>query len=147
MYSLDSDTINGLLRANLNLVRRVRAEPISNLWISTIVVEEIAGKQISYINSLRSQRRRFGRESLFLAELISALAAFQILPYTDEAEQIYQSWPPQIKRIGPNDCRIAASAILSGFAVITGNGRDFSAIPGVAWEDWSRGGENIGEYY
>ncbi len=141
MYSLDSDTVNGLLRANVTLARRVRAKAPASLWVSTIVVEEIVGRQVSHLNTLRSQRRPFGRESRFLAELIPALAAFQILPYTDEAEQLYQSWLPKIKRVGPNDCRIAASAILAGFTVITGNGKDFSTIPGAIWEDWSRGSE------
>jgi len=70
--------------------------------------------------------------------LIHSLSAFQILPYTDEAEQLYQSWPAKQKRVGPNDCRIAASAIIAGFTVITGNGKDFSAIPGIIWQDWSR---------
>lgn len=136
MYSLDSDTVNGLLRSNLNLIRRVQAKPASSLWISTIVVEEIVGKQISRINTLRSQPRPFGRESEFLAKLLPVLTAFQILPYTDEAEQLSKSWPAKIKRVGPNDCRIAASAILAGFTVITGNGKDFSTIPGAVWEDW-----------
>lgn len=135
MYLLDSDTMNGILRGNAALLRRVRAVPPTDRWVSTIVVEEIVGRQVSHLNTLRSQRRPFGRESRFLAELISALAAFQILPYTDEAEQLYQSWPAKIERIGPNDCRIAASAILAGFTVITGNGKDFSTIPGAVWED------------
>lgn len=82
MYSLDSDTVNGLLRSNLNLIRRVQAKPASSLWVSTIVVEEIVGKQISRINTLRSQSRPFGRESEFLAMLLPALTASQILPYT-----------------------------------------------------------------
>ncbi len=31
------------------------------------------------------------RESRFLADLIRSLSTLQILPYTDEAEQLYQS--------------------------------------------------------
>ena len=96
------------------------------------------GGQISQINTLRSRNRSVGRESQFLANLIRSLSALQILPYTDEAEQLYQSWTAKQKRVGPNDCRIAASAILAGFTVITCNGKDFSAIPGVAWQDWSQ---------
>ena len=78
------------------------------------------------------------RESRFLADLIRALSTLQILPYTDEAEQLHQSWTAQQKRVGPNDCRIAASAMLAGFTVITCNGKDFSAIPSIVWQDWSQ---------
>lgn len=137
MYSLDADTVNGIVRGNGHLFQRVRAVPTADRWVSTIVVEETVGKQISHLNTLRSQRKPFGRESRFLAELVKALAAFQILPYTDEAEQLYQSWPAKQKRVGPNDCRIAASAILAGFTVVTCNGKDFSTIPGLNWQDWS----------
>ena len=138
MYSLDSDTVNGFIKGNANIGRRVRAVRYADLWISTIVVEELVGKQVSHINTLRSQRRSLGRESQFLADLLESLAAFQILPYTDEAEALFQSWTPKQKRVGPNDGRIAASAIKAGFTVVTCNGKDFSALPSVTWEDWSR---------
>ena len=138
MFSLDTDTVNGIVRENDAIVRRVRAVPVAARWVSTIVIEETVGKQVSHLNTLRSQHKPFGRESRFLAELVKALAAFQILPYTDEAEQLYQSWTTKQKRVGPNDCRIAASAIVAGFTVITCNGKDFSTIPGLAWQDWSR---------
>ena len=138
MFSLDADTVNGIIRGNERLSQRVRAVPADERWVSTIVVEETVGKQVSHLNTLRSQRKLFGRESRFLAELVKALAAFQILPYTDEAEQLYQSWPAKQKRVGPNDCRIAASAILAGFTVITCNSKDFSTIPSLSWQDWSQ---------
>ena len=138
MFSLDTDTVNGIVRENDTIIRRVRAIPVAARWVSTIVIEETVGKQASHLNTLRSQRRPFGRESRFLAELVRVIATFQILPYTDEAEQLYQSWTAKQKRVGPNDCRIAASAILAGFTVITCNGKDFSPLPGVIWQDWSQ---------
>jgi len=86
VYSLDTDTVNGIVRGNGHLFQRVRAVPTADRWVSTIVVEETVGKQISHLNTLRSQRKPFGRESRFLAELVQAFAALRILPYTDEAE-------------------------------------------------------------
>ncbi len=138
MFLIDTDTVSGIIRGNQRLSQRARAVPAAERWVSTIVVEETVGKQVSHINTLRSQRKPIGRESRFLAELVKALAVFQILPYTDDAEQLYQLWTAKQKRVGPNDCRIAASAILAGFTVITCNGKDFSALPGVAWDDWSQ---------
>ena len=44
----------------------------------------------------------------------------------------------QVRRIGSQDCRIAASAIAAGWIVVTANQKDFSRIPGVQFEDWSR---------
>jgi len=138
VYSLDSDIVNGIVKGNGVILGRVRAVRPAERWVSTIVVEELVGKQVSHINTLRSQRKPLGRECQFLADLIRAFSSFQILPYTDEAEELYQSWPAKQKRIGPNDCRIAASALTTGLTVITCNGKDFSTVPGLVWQDWSR---------
>ncbi len=88
MYSLNSDTVNGIVRGNQRIVQRFRAVDFTEQWICTIVIEELVGKQASHLNTLRSQRKPLGRECRFLADLVNALAAFQILPYTDEAEQL-----------------------------------------------------------
>lgn len=138
MFSLDSDTFNLSLRGHPAISRRVESADPASLFVCTIAVEEVAGGQIGRINALRSRNRSMGRESRFLADLIRSFSTLQILPYTDEAEQLYQSWTAKQKRVGPNDCRIAASAILAGFTVVTCNGKDFSAIPGAAWSDWSK---------
>ena len=45
--------------------------------------------------------------------------------------------PAAIKRLGTHDCRIAATAIVSGFTVVTCNTRHFQPIPDVQVEDWS----------
>ena len=141
MYSLDSDTVNGILRGHPNIISRVRAEDPNDFLVCTIVVEELVGKQISRINTLRSQKQPYGRESEFLAKLIKTLSVFQILTYTDEAEQLYLSWTAKQKRVGPNDCRIAASAITADLVIVTCNQKDFSTIPGVQMgvnlQDWS----------
>ncbi len=72
---------------------------------------------------------------------MNALSTFPILSYTDEAENLFLSWTPKQRRIGANDCRIAASAINANLIVVTCNQKDFSAIPGlqsgVNLEDWS----------
>ncbi len=49
---------------------------------------------------------------------------------------IYSSYDSKIRRIGTNDCRIAAIAQTLGFTVITATARHFDAI-GCAHEDWS----------
>lgn len=141
MYSLDSDTVNGILNGHPKIVGRVKAERSDDLWICTIVLEELIGKQISRINTLRSKERPFGRECQFLTKLMAVLSAFPILTYTDEAEKLYLSWSAKQKRVGPNDCRIAASALSAGMTVVTCNQKDFSTIPGLRLgenlQDWS----------
>ena len=72
-----------------------------------------------------------------LLKTVRDLQDFQHLLYTAEMEALYQAWPAVVKRVGTHDCRIAATAIIYGFTVVTGNTRHFEAIPGVTVEDWS----------
>jgi tRNA(fMet)-specific endonuclease VapC len=74
----------------------------------------------------------------YFEELFEALHCFQILPYTNKAEQIYQSLSAKVKRIGTQDCRIAAIACSKGYIVITANVADFERIGIVQIEDWTR---------
>ena len=64
------------------------------------------------------------------------IGAFTLLPYSAAAEALFQAMPPEVKRIGTQDCRIAAIAMVNDCTVITRNVRDFSRIPGVRCEDW-----------
>jgi len=66
------------------------------------------------------------------------LALYQVLPYTAEMEALYQSWPASVKRLGTHDCRIAATAIVLGFTVITYNLSHYRPIPKVDMDDWNR---------
>lgn len=138
MYVLDNDTVSGAFRGQPQISRRMLATPSARIWISSIVVEESVGQQINRINTLRSKWQPLGSACRLLAQLMSHLCAFQILPYSDEAERLCKSWTPQQKRVGANDGRIAASALVAGFTVVTCNGKDFSRLPDVIFEDWSR---------
>ena len=97
MFSLDTDTVTLALRGHPAITRRIEAANPAELSVCTIVVEEIGGGQISQTNTLRSRRRSIERESRFLADLIRSLATLHILPYTDEAEQLYQVLDSQTK--------------------------------------------------
>ena len=50
----------------------------------------------------------------FLEQLFRDLLLFNLLPYDDVAEQVYQNMTPDVKRIGTQDCRVAASAMSRG---------------------------------
>jgi len=71
----------------------------------------------------------------YFEELFAALHYFQILPYTSKAEEIYQSLSAKVKRIGTQDCRIAAVARSKGYILVTANVADFEKIGNVQIED------------
>lgn len=142
MYALDNDTLTLFLQGNGKIVRRILSTPDEDIWLPAIVVEEQLRGRLSALSSLNaaraSDRLKVPLAYELLLETVRELQQFQHLPYTAEMEALYQSWPAAVKRLGTHDCRIAATAIVHGFTVITCNLSHFQPIPGVKAEDWSR---------
>jgi tRNA(fMet)-specific endonuclease VapC len=77
-----------------------------------------------------------------LAQLITVLDAFEILPFETPAEITYGDLRARLeaagKPIGGNDMLIAAHAVSLGHTIVTDNERKFSRIDGLPVENWLR---------
>ena len=124
------------------MARRVLATPNQDIYIPAIVVEEQLRGRMAALASLIparvSDRPKVPRAYALLLKTVRELQMFQHLPYTAEMEDLYQSWPASVKRLGTRDCRIAATAVVLGFTVITCNLSHYRPIPGVEMDDWNR---------
>jgi tRNA(fMet)-specific endonuclease VapC len=80
----------------------------------------------------RATGARRARRSAFVEHL---LAGLQAIPITEPVARVHADiWAQLAKRgqvIGAHDLWIAATAIAHGLAVATGNGADFSRVPGL----------------
>ena len=139
MYLLDTSIVSNFLderRFYPQLTARILNQPPESIFISIITVEEILQGALASIQKAKRKPSVVAAYQYF-EELFSALNKFQILDYTSEAELIYQSLPAKIKRIGTQDCRIAAIAKANKFTVVTVNVNDFVAIGLADVEDWT----------
>lgn len=68
---------------------------------------------------------------------IEYFASFTILDYTAQMDALVIDLRKQGLRIGTQDLRIAAIALVQGATVVTRNTRDFAQVPGLVIEDWS----------
>ena len=57
--------------------------------------------------------------------------------FNAEADAIFRQLQKQRLRIGTQDLRIAAIALLHSFTVVTSNVRDFAPVPNLKVEDWT----------
>ncbi|RUT09905.1 hypothetical protein DSM106972_004000 [Dulcicalothrix desertica PCC 7102] len=140
MYILDTIIVSNYLdkRRNFPLIgKKIRSKPPESIFVSIITVEEIIQGLLAIIQKSRQKSSVINAYQEF-EELFEALHRFQILPYTSEAEQIYQSLSPKVKRVGTQDCRIAATACSKGYIVVTANVGDFERIGIVSIEDWTQ---------
>jgi len=141
MYLLDTDTVSNYLdrsRRNVTLRDRLLTQPAERLWISVVTVEEILRGVLDAIREAQKRKRPVTAAYAFLALALEDLRQFQVLPYTEDADRLFQAIPPAVKRVGTNDCRIAASALAAGFVLVTSNAADFGRIEGLQLEDWTR---------
>ena len=141
MFVFDSDTLTLSLQGDSTIARHVLAAPHGSIWLPAIVVEEQLRGRMASLSNLNPNRASdslkvpsaYGR----LLKTVSDLQQFPHLAYTAEMEELYQSWPAAVKRLGTRDCRIGATAIIHGFTVITCNLSHFQPMPAVQIEDWT----------
>lgn len=140
MHFLDVDTLERIFRGDALVTQRLHQTPLEQIWLSSITSEEMLGGSLSQINRTRDHSRHGDIElpSRLFVRLIERLRDYNILPYTNAAEEVYRAYDASIKRIGKMDCRLAAHASVVNFTVITCNTADFKKIPGLRVEDWSR---------
>ncbi len=139
MYLLDTSVVSNFLderRYYPQLTARILSQSPEHIFISIITVEEILQGALASVQKVK-RKSSVTKAYQYFEDLFTALHRFQILSYTSKAESIYQSLPAKIKRIGTQDCRIAAIAKAYEFTVITVNVNDFISISIAPVEDWT----------
>jgi tRNA(fMet)-specific endonuclease VapC len=130
-YLLDTNMVSDLVR---NPQGKVAAR-------ITHVGEESVCTSIIVAAELRYGAARKGSARL-LAQLLTVLDAFEILPFETPAETTYGDLRARLeaagKPIGGNDMPIAAHAVSLGHTIVTDNERKFSRIDGLPVENWLR---------
>ena len=135
-YLLDADSASLALNGNERVRSRIRAQAPS-VWLSVIAAEEMTRGALGLINKNRD-KASLTADYNFFTRLLNYFCEYRIHPYDTQAALIYATFSAQVKRVGTQDCRIAASAIAAEWVVVTANRKDFTQIPGVQFEDWSR---------
>ena len=136
-YLLDTDSASLAFKGNERVRARIRQASSPGVWLSIIAAEEITRGALAFINTNRDKAAMIAAYVLF-SEALQSICEYRIHPYDAQAARVFASFPASVRRIGSQDCRIAASAIAAGWTVVTVNQKDFSRIPGVQFEDWSR---------
>jgi predicted nucleic acid-binding protein len=140
VYLLDTDTMTEYLYgfASLQVGSKLRNILMFQVAISIVTYTELLQGWVAEINRCLSRPKSdICRAYDNLAQAQEDLRAFDTIRYTSQAEAIFQAFPSSVKRLGTNDCRIAATALAHGLVVVTRNTRDFAKIPGVKFEDWT----------
>lgn len=63
--------------------------------------------------------------------------AIPVLPFDPACEAKFRELRALGVRVGSQDLRIAASAVVYELVLVTRNKQDFAQVPGLRFEDWS----------
>lgn len=137
-YLLDTDHISLFQRRHPQVVARVLATPASELTVSIVSAEEQLQGRLTVIRRARSPgdvARGYAR----LRETLDFYQTLAVFDFDEEAARQFDALRGQGVRIGTQDLRIAATALVTASVIVTRNRRDFAQVPGLALEDWTVG--------
>lgn len=108
--------------------------------IAIVTAEEQLRGRLSTISKASD---RGGKISLPLAYenlrlTIESLQEFEQIDFDLQAEAIFHQLREQKVRIGTQDLRIAAIVLANQAILLTRNDRDFSQVPNLVTEDWTK---------
>jgi tRNA(fMet)-specific endonuclease VapC len=139
MIAFDTDVLTEILLGNPVFTERANQIPASEQAVPVIVIEEILRGRLNSIRQAEAGKSKITLErayELFQRSLV-ALRPTNILPYTSQAETLYQEWRQQKIRVAPHDLRIAAICVAHTAELKSRNRKDFEQIPGLKVEFWS----------
>jgi len=125
-FLIASDVIIQAERKNLNLDAWLRARADQEVRLAAITVAELWRSTERASGIHRERRQRFLRQ---------LLEVFEVVPYTEEAAlehgRLSAALEATGQRIPVQDVILAATALVSGAAVLTFNTRRYAAVPGL----------------
>ena len=138
MITFDTDVVTDVLRGRPQYVERIARIPREDQAITIVVVEEVMRGRLAMIRSAESGRGRLtvGRADALFHDIFADFRQSRLLPFTEAAEQLFQTWRGDLRRIGTHDLRIAATCIVHKATLVTRNRRDFERVPGLKVEFW-----------
>lgn len=141
LYLLDTDHFSLFERGHQQVVDHFIQLPAHEIGITIITAEEKIRGRLAYLRSLLSKPGRLEEQLQayrWLRETIETVRDFSILDFDAHAHAIYHNLRQQKLRVGSQDLRSAAIVLSVNGILVTRNASDFSQIPGLLFEDWTK---------
>ena len=137
IFILDTDHFSEFDRGSgAGLRLKTRMELTDAAFFTTIItVEEVMRGWLPRIKSCKSAREQI---SIYerLQGSVKELGDWDILPWDEEAVNVYEALKLRKIRVGTMDLKIASIALAFEATVLTRNTVDFAKVPGLRIENW-----------
>lgn len=135
-WLLDTDHASLNERGHPLVRQRLATVPPESVAISVITAEEMIRGRLAVLARRSEGQARVYAYQKFI-EAVHFCAVISVVPFSLECETRFQSLRSERVRIGSQDLRIAATALVHELTLVTRNRKDFSRVPGLSIEDWS----------
>lgn len=137
--AFDADILSELFRGSAGYVNRALTIPSDQHAIPIVVVEEVLRGRLNVVRQAEAGKARVSLERAYdlLKQTISYFQRFLVLPYTADADRIFQEWRAEKIRVGTHDLRIAAICVSHGATLVSRNRRDFDLLRDLSVEFWA----------
>ena len=135
-YILDTDHISLYQHGYIPILQKINAIKKERLFVTIISLEEQLRGRLAVIRNpqnitLPNAYRNFHTTYRFFSEM-------NVLDFDHQALTHYQSLKKQKIRIGSQDLKIGAIALTHQMTLVTRNSQDFTQIPDLTLEDWTK---------
>lgn len=137
IWILDTDTLSLLQRAHPLITRRVNAIDSTQVLTTVITFEEQMYGRLNRIRRADSEDKLIFAYTQ-LKETLQDFKTIEVLEFNQDAANCYAQLQRQKIRIGTQDLRIAAITIANNAILVTRNQRDFSRVPSLQFDDWTK---------
>jgi tRNA(fMet)-specific endonuclease VapC len=140
LWILDTDHVSLLLERHPQVSRKV-SEVGADVAVTIVTVQELFNGWVVRINNAKEiddvvRLYRKLDHTVLLCKRIPVLSFDEVVG--DRYRQMMQETPSLSKKRLEKDMRIAAIALVNDAIVVTRNDRDFSQVPGIRLENWTR---------
>lgn len=135
---LDTDILSIWQRHPEQIEHYLTAFPLDKRAITIITVEEQLRGRLAVVRKANDSVTLV-RAYTYLNETLAFLGKITVLPFDDASAANFANLRTQKIRIGTQDLRIASIVLSLDGVLVTRNHRDFSKVPDLTIEDWTRG--------
>ncbi len=136
-YILDTDHVSLLLQGHARVVQQLAAHSPAEIEVTLVTAHELLDGWLPLLKR-KQPAERYVWAYAGLRQTLEFLCDVNLLDFDANAAQEYESLRARYRRLGTNDLRIAAIALVTGATVVTRNVQDCSQVSGLAVEDWTR---------
>ena len=134
-YVFDTDHLSLYGRNNPVLIDRLQNNSIVLTTTAINIEEQLRGRLAQVAEA------KYGvvlsNAYQWLSETVKMLSVFEVLQFTEAAQDIYRDLKSQRIRVGTQDLRIASIVLSHQGILLSRNARGFDKIPDLIVENWT----------